>query len=184
MDRDLEKASTTWTVLFGEKLLFAGPGKKQWIIQIDLLSFCTCQCYCFRACQWPCLCTHWCACFDTCPGTLVIFFQSTYLCTCRATFSASKTALSKSYPCHWAQCRQSKLFGQVITVVDSTSTHVPMLKSFKIEFEIQHTVHTMDCYDPDFEAFESNFRPILRARESGKTAALVSNLCPKASDPQ
>ena len=59
-----------------------------------------------------------------------------------------------------------------------------MLKSFKIEFEIQHTVHTMDCYDPDFEAFVSNFRPILRARESGKTAALVSNLCPKASDPQ
>ena len=42
----------------------------------------------------------------------------------------------------------------------------------------------MDGDDPDLEAFESNIRRIIRARESGKTAALVSNLCLNASDPQ
>ena len=40
-----------------------------------------------------------------------------------------------------------------------------MFKSFKIEFEIQHTAHTMDGNDPDLEAFEPNFRRILCARE-------------------
>ena len=40
----------------------------------------------------------------------------------------------------------------------------------------------MDGDDPDLEAFKSNLRRILRARELGKTAALVSNLCPNASD--
>ena len=38
----------------------------------------------------------------------------------------------------------------------------------------------MDSDDPDLEAFESN----LRARELGRTAALVSNLCPIAADSQ
>ena len=41
----------------------------------------------------------------------------------------------------------------------------------------------MDGDDPDLEAFKSNLRRILRARELGKTAALVSNLCPNASEP-
>ena len=41
----------------------------------------------------------------------------------------------------------------------------------------------MDCNDPDSEAFKSNVHAIFRARESGKTAALVSNLCPNTSDP-
>ena len=36
------------------------------------------------------------------------------------------------YPCHWARCRPSGLFGQVITVLDSTSCHVPTLKRFKV----------------------------------------------------
>ena len=38
--------------------------------------------------------------------------------------------------------------------------------------------------DPGLEAFESNLNAIIQARELGKTAALVSNLCQKASDPQ
>ena len=42
----------------------------------------------------------------------------------------------------------------------------------------------MDSDDPDLEAFEFNLRAIIRAREFGKTAALVSNLCPNASDSQ
>ena len=42
----------------------------------------------------------------------------------------------------------------------------------------------MECDDPDLQAFKSNLRRILRERESGKTAALVSNLCPNVSDPQ
>ena len=42
----------------------------------------------------------------------------------------------------------------------------------------------MDSYDPDLQAFESNLRRILRKREIGKAAALKSNLCPNASDPQ
>ena len=40
----------------------------------------------------------------------------------------------------------------------------------------------MDGDDPD--SFESNLGRILRARELGKTAALMSNLIPKASAPQ
>ena len=35
----------------------------------------------------------------------------------------------------------------------------------------------MDCDEPDLEAFESNLGEIIRARDSGKTPALVSNLC-------
>ena len=42
----------------------------------------------------------------------------------------------------------------------------------------------MDSDDPDLQAFESNLRRILREREIGKAAALKSNLCPNASDPQ
>ena len=42
----------------------------------------------------------------------------------------------------------------------------------------------MDSDDPDLEAFKSNLCRILRERELGKAAALVSNLCPNASDPQ
>ena len=42
----------------------------------------------------------------------------------------------------------------------------------------------MDGDDPDLEAFESNLRPILRARELGKTVALVSSLFLNLSDPQ
>ena len=39
-------------------------------------------------------------------------------------------------------------------------THVKTFLSLKIEFEIQHTAHTMDCNNPDLEAFESNLHPI------------------------
>ena len=41
----------------------------------------------------------------------------------------------------------------------------------------------MDGEDPDLEAFEYDLRRILRARELGKTAALVSNLISNLSDP-
>ena len=41
----------------------------------------------------------------------------------------------------------------------------------------------MDIDDPDLEVLESDLRAIIRARELCKTAALVSNLCPNASDP-
>ena len=34
----------------------------------------------------------------------------------------------------------------------------------------------MNCDDPYFEAFESNLRAKIRARVSGKTAALVQSL--------
>ena len=62
---------------------------------------------------------------------------------------------------------------------------------FKIQFEILNAANTMDsldCNDPDLKAFASEFnlRQIFRARElvELKTAALVSNLFPNASDPQ
>ena len=42
----------------------------------------------------------------------------------------------------------------------------------------------MKCDDPDFGAFESNLCTIIWAGKLDKTAALVSNLCPDASDPQ
>ena len=42
--------------------------------------------------------------------------------------------------------------------------------------EIQHTAHTMDSYDPDLQAFESDFCAIIWAREIVKNVALVSNL--------
>ena len=42
----------------------------------------------------------------------------------------------------------------------------------------------MDSNDPDLEAFKSNLFRIFGERELGKAAALVSNLCPNASDPQ
>ena len=42
----------------------------------------------------------------------------------------------------------------------------------------------MEGDDPGFEAFESNLSATIQARELGKNAALVSNLCLKASDPQ
>ena len=42
----------------------------------------------------------------------------------------------------------------------------------------------MDSNDPDLKAFKSNLFQILGVRELGKAAALVSNLCPNASDPQ
>ena len=42
----------------------------------------------------------------------------------------------------------------------------------------------MDGNDPDLEAFDSNLRAIIRARELGKTAAFMSNPCPNASDAQ
>ena len=42
----------------------------------------------------------------------------------------------------------------------------------------------MDSDDPDLVAFESNRHAIIQARELGKTEALVSNLCPNASDSQ
>jgi len=44
----------------------------------------------------------------------------------------------------------------------------------------------MDSDDPDLEAFKkkSNLCRILRERGLGKAAALKSNLCPNASDPQ
>ena len=40
----------------------------------------------------------------------------------------------------------------------------------------------MDSDDPDLEAFKSNLCRILGERELGKAAALVSNLCPNASE--
>ena len=58
-------------------------------------------------------------------------------------------------------------FGQMITVVDAPSGHIPMLKLFQVlrlKIEIQHTVHILDGNDADLEAFESNLRRILRAR--------------------
>ena len=42
----------------------------------------------------------------------------------------------------------------------------------------------MDCDGPDLEAFESNLRRILWARELGKTVVLAFNLRPNASGPQ
>ena len=42
----------------------------------------------------------------------------------------------------------------------------------------------MDSDDPDLEAFKSNLCRILGERELGKAAALVSDLCQKASDLQ
>ena len=42
----------------------------------------------------------------------------------------------------------------------------------------------MDRDDPDLEAFKSNLCLILRERELGTAASLVSNLCPNTSDPQ
>ena len=58
-------------------------------------------------------------------------------------------------------------YGQMITDVHAPSGHVPMAKrlSFTIEFEIQDTAHTVDSNDPDLEAFKSNLRAIIRARE-------------------
>ena len=50
-------------------------------------------------------------------------------------------------------------------VVCAPCTHVKKILRFKIEFEIQHTAHTMESDDPDLEAFESNLRAIIRARE-------------------
>ena len=58
-------------------------------------------------------------------------------------------------------------FGQMITVVDAPSGHIPMLKRFQVlrlKIEIQHTVHIMDGNHPDLEAFESNLRRTLLAR--------------------
>ena len=42
----------------------------------------------------------------------------------------------------------------------------------------------MNSDDPDLEAFKSNICRILGERKFDKAAALVSNLCPNASDPQ
>ena len=42
----------------------------------------------------------------------------------------------------------------------------------------------MDSDDPDLEACKSNLCRIFGERELGKAAALVSNLCPYASDSQ
>ena len=42
----------------------------------------------------------------------------------------------------------------------------------------------MNSDNPHLQAFEFNLRRILRERDFGKAAALVSNLCPNASDPQ
>ena len=42
----------------------------------------------------------------------------------------------------------------------------------------------MNRDDPDLEAFKSNVCQILEEKELGKAAALVSILCPNASDPQ
>ena len=40
----------------------------------------------------------------------------------------------------------------------------------------------MDCNDPDLEAFDSNLRAIIWARELDETAALLFNICPNASE--
>ena len=54
----------------------------------------------------------------------------------------------------------------------------------KIEFKSTHCTHNRRS-DPDLEDFESNLRAIIRLRlfflrESGKNAALVCHLYPKA----
>ena len=81
----------------------------------------------------------------------------------------------------------SRAFGQVIAVVCAPSCHVPALKvktsEFKNKFEIHHTAHTMDCDDPELDAFKSNLVALIGVIELGKNAALLSNLCPNASDP-
>ena len=60
------------------------------------------------------------------------------------------------------------LFRQEITVEPDPAVCAPVknVLKFKIEFEIQHDAHTLDCNDPDLEAFESNLCAINRARES------------------
>ena len=61
----------------------------------------------------------------------------------------------------------------------------PCFKAVRLNLKSNtDTAHTMDGDDPDLEAFESNLRPILRARELGKTVALVSSLFLNLSDPQ
>ena len=71
-------------------------------------------------------------------------------------------------------CMRSKL----------SRTYVKTSWSFKIKFEIHHTAHALDFDDPELDAFESNLVALIRVRELGKIAALLSNLCPNASDPQ
>ena len=58
------------------------------------------------------------------------------------------------------------------------------MKNFNIEFETQHTANTIDDDNPDLEAFVSNSRAIIQARELGQNAPLVSKLYSNASDPQ
>ena len=77
----------------------------------------------------------------------------------------------------------------MITVVCAPSGHVPTFKCFKVlslnsNSYSPHSAHTMplDGDDPDLEAFESNFCAIIRARELGKNAAVVSNFYPNASE--
>ena len=43
---------------------------------------------------------------------------------------------------------------------------------------------SVDCDDPDLEAFEPTLCAIVQVRVLDKTATLVSNLCQNASDPQ
>ena len=81
----------------------------------------------------------------------------------------------------WYQLPESQL----------SRTHVKAFKDLRLNLKSNklprlqcYCTYTMDCNDPDLEVFESNLCLILPARESGKTSALVSNLCPNASDPQ
>ena len=53
------------------------------------------------------------------------------------------------------------------------------VSTFEIESEILNTAHKMNCDDPDFEAFESILRAIIRVRALGKTAALVIGVSSK-----
>ena len=88
-------------------------------------------------------------------------------------------------PCHWAQCSPSGLFCQVITVVACPSGHVPMVKCFNVlTWRLNSKSLTLHTQWTVIEAFESNLCAIIQARKLGRTAALVSNLCPNASDSQ
>ena len=98
-------------------------------------------------------------------------------CACRLPIPLSSLWTVLAFLAKWSLCGRSK----------PPLTHVKTFRRFQIEFAgllaIQHTAHTMDGSDLDLEAFESNLRWILRARELDKTAALMSNLCSNAPDP-
>ena len=59
--------------------------------------------------------------------------------------------------------------------------HLKHWKGCKVEFIIQHTTHTINCYETDFKTFDLD--TILQVREIGKNVMLLSNLCQNTPDP-